>query len=148
MFVDTGQKRRVKRRAARTDDGDHDKDTDCDNTEVVPYHDVEGNVLVDYCPSSPATEPPFEDDPRDALKVDWLDAVTGYFYKKDLGAPLVAAVVQPPLDALAAFPLLAIADLDWCDMEVLEGMDTDLLDELPQWSNGQMIESWLALDGQ
>jgi len=146
--VDTGQKRRVKRRGPRTDNGDHADDTDCDdNTEVVPYHDVAGNILVDYCPSSPTTEPLFEEDPRDALNVEWLDAVTGYFYKTDPADPLVVAVMPPPLDDLAAFPLLTIANLDWYEVEALEGMDTDILDDLPQWSNAQKLEEWLAPDG-
>jgi len=74
IFVDTGQKRRVNRRTPCTDEAgqesSHDATYTGDNIDVISYQDVEGNVLVDYCPSSSTSEPLFEADPRDALKVE------------------------------------------------------------------------------
>jgi len=51
-------------------------------TDVISYHNVDGNVIEDYCLSSLSSEGAFEDDLCDSDKIPWLDEVTGYMYKK------------------------------------------------------------------
>jgi len=53
-----------------------------DGTNLISYQDVDVNVIEDYCLSSFSSQGAFEDDPRDADKIPWLDEGTGYMYKK------------------------------------------------------------------
>jgi len=121
-----------------------------DEMDLIAHHDAEGNALIDFCPSSPASEIPFDVEPRDTVKVEWLDAVTGYLYIVEVPAPGDGEVLPPvptrpaSWSGLVSFAQLDLKDLEWMGGYAGAGNDTTMVLDVPEWSNEDAINQWIA----
>jgi len=118
--------------------------------DLIAHHDAEGNALIDFCPSSAASEIPFDVDSSDTVKVEWLDAVTGYLYIVKVPAPENGEVLPPvPTRPASRSGLESFAQLDLKDLEgkvFFPGAESDtaMVLDVPEWSNEDAIIQWLA----